>query len=100
MIRRYGRPHGAASNTLDRPDAIYVQTCPSKTLGAGRDGMSLDEVVLSLAQRAGLRLTVIDSDAYCCGQPYASKGFHDAAHETSSALINHLLSLKSGSAIR
>ncbi|MBK6761104.1 MAG: FAD-binding oxidoreductase [Ignavibacteria bacterium] len=99
VIRRYGRPHRAASNTLDRPDAIYVQTCPSKTLGAGRDGMSLDEVVLSLAQRAGLRLTVIDSDAYCCGQPYASKGFHDAAHETSSALINHLLSLTSGSAI-
>lgn len=99
VIRRYGRPHRAATQTLDRPDAIYVQTCPSKTLGAGRDGMSLDEVVISLAQRAGLRLTVIDSDAFCCGQPFASKGFHVAAHEASSALINHLLTHTSGADI-
>lgn len=99
VIRRYGRPHRAAIQTLDRPDAIYVQTCPSKTLGAGHDEMSLDDVVISLAQRAGLRLTVIDSDAFCCGQPFASKGFHEAAHEASSELINHLLSHTSGADI-
>lgn len=95
IVRRYGRSHKADPVKVDRPDVIYVQTCPSKTLGTGRGEKSMDEVVLTLASRAGLRLTVIDTDSYCCGQPFASKGFGEAAHHTSSALLNHLVSITS-----
>ncbi len=83
-------PH-AASGRLPRTEAtgaqaIYFPSCISRVMGrlpGEPNGMSLMQVTLRVAQRAGVRLHVPpDVAGTCCGTPFSSKGY-DQAHEAS-----------------
>jgi len=61
----------------EHPEVLYFQTCISRTMGAYPGQSSLGEVVLRLSERAGIAVEVTPS-GFCCGMPFASKGFADA----------------------
>jgi len=76
--RRLGRSHTVPPRNHATPDLVYVQSCPSRWFGATPDGRSLGNGVMTLAQRAGLSVTVVGG-GHCCGQPFDSHGYENAA---------------------
>lgn len=60
------------------PDFVYFPSCLSRGLGyAGAE--PLPQVVMDLAQRAGIRLRLpAEVNGHCCGLPFGSKGFRAA----------------------
>lgn len=87
--RRYGTHHAVRRTRQHEPHILYVQTCPSRWFGGRPDRDSLDEVVLTLAERAGLRLQTI-SGTSCCGQPFSSKGLESASHAAQNELLSRI----------
>lgn len=60
----------------DAPTLIYFPTCLGRMMGPG----SLARALADCCQAAGVGLVVpTDVGALCCGQPFASKGFPEAA---------------------
>jgi len=71
--------------------AIYFPACISRLMGAlpgEPDGMSLPDVLVALAQRAGVGLHIPDDpQGVCCGVPFSSKGYAEAhAHTVNQAI--------------
>jgi D-lactate dehydrogenase len=62
--------------------AVYFPACISRVMGAlpgEPDAPSLPEVLVTLAQRAGVPLHVPrDPQGVCCGVPFSSKGYAEA----------------------
>jgi len=62
--------------------AVYFPSCISRVMGhlpGEPDELSLTEVVLKLAERAGVPLYIpADAAGSCCGVPFSSKGFDEA----------------------
>ena len=73
-------------------EAVYVPACLSRILGRPRDtDRSLSEVLLTLSERAGVKLWIPpDSRGQCCGLPFGSKGFPEAQAEILTALVDRL----------
>ncbi len=92
LWRRYGSYHAAARTRNNEPHFLYVQTCPSRWFGGRRDRGSLDQTVLALAERAGLRFQTI-SGTSCCGQPFASKGLDTASGAAQEELLERISSI-------
>ena len=76
---RCRRPHTECAGA----DAVYFPACISRVLGRLRgepDDMSLMEVFVEVASRAGVRVFIPpDVSGTCCGVPFSSKGY-DQAH--------------------
>ena len=71
--------------------AIYFPACISRLMGAlpgEPDAMSLPDVLVALAQRAGVGLHIPDDpQGVCCGVPFSSKGYAEAhAHTVNTAI--------------
>ena len=96
IVRRYGTSHRARATIVESPEIFYFQTCPSKWFGAKDGELSLDEVITTLAQRANVRLQVIDSNSLCCGQPFSSQGYSQQAHDVSASMVTHMLNVIQG----
>jgi D-lactate dehydrogenase len=72
-------------------EAVYFPACISRLMGAlpgEPDAMSLPEVLVALAQRAGVGLHIpSDPQGVCCGVPFSSKGYAEAhAHAVNHAI--------------
>lgn len=90
--KRYGSHHAVKRSRQNDPHMLYVQTCPSRWFGGERDRDSLDEVILALAERAGIRVQAISGHS-CCGQPFSSKGLEDAANAAQEELLRRIESI-------
>jgi len=66
----------------DGAEAIYFPACISRMMGAlpGEPAaLSLPEVLVALAERAGVALHIPDDpQGVCCGVPFSSKGYAEA----------------------
>jgi D-lactate dehydrogenase len=72
----------------DAPTIIYFPTCISRMMGPG----SLAEALADCCQAAGVGLIIPDQvNNLCCGQPFSSKGFPEAATAALSRTISALL---------
>jgi D-lactate dehydrogenase len=71
--------------------AIYFPACISRLMGAlpgEPDDMSLPDVMVALAHRAGVGLHIPDDpQGVCCGVPFSSKGYAEAHAHT----VNHAI---------
>ncbi|WP_030273232.1 MULTISPECIES: FAD-binding and (Fe-S)-binding domain-containing protein [Micromonospora] len=67
------RPHPA-----DDPDAVFVPSCLGTLFAPAQGGTGVAAALLTLAERAGVRLLVPDGIGdLCCGTPWSSKGLAD-----------------------
>jgi D-lactate dehydrogenase len=70
---------------------VYWPSCVSQVMGPAKADphqQSQMDVVLQLAERAGIQLHVPSGIGdVCCGQPFASKGFPEQAAQSQDALV-------------
>jgi len=78
------------AETRDDADAVYFQSCVSRTIGGYPDEKSLGEVIEEVCLRAGVILSVPDTQGSCCGTPFSSKGYPEAASAVFAETINRL----------
>jgi len=75
-------PASQARTGAGAAEAIYFPSCISRTFGAlpgEPNGISLQEAVVRVSSRAGVRLRIPkDASGVCCGVPFSSKGYADA----------------------
>ena len=78
------RPVAIASNEIKDADFVYFPTCITRMMGADKENKSsINEVVKSLCDKAGLQLFIAgNTTGVCCGQLFSSKGFAPAYHYT------------------
>jgi D-lactate dehydrogenase len=76
----------------EEAEAVYVPACLTRVLGQPRgEARSLSEVLLTLAERAGVRVWVPPGcQGQCCGLPFGSKGYTEAQTVVLSALVDRL----------
>ncbi|MFD2762872.1 FAD-binding and (Fe-S)-binding domain-containing protein [Micromonospora eburnea] len=71
-------PRGGAvrrPRPVDDPDAVFVPSCLGTLFAPAEGGSGVAAALLTLAERAGVRLLVPDGVAsMCCGTPWSSKG--------------------------
>lgn len=80
--------HAASSN----PDIIYFPSCISRVMGTyeGKDKNSL-ETFLSVCQKTNINVSILENvNSSCCGQPFSSKGHHEAHQYTANAFVETL----------
>ncbi|MCS6907251.1 MAG: (Fe-S)-binding protein, partial [Anaerolineales bacterium] len=78
---REERQNGKRAEAADLPKFIYFPSCINRNLGQPRDQSlpSIAEVMLTVAERAGIELVIpTDVRGTCCGMPFSSKGYHEA----------------------
>ncbi|HWR06599.1 FAD-binding and (Fe-S)-binding domain-containing protein [Sporomusa sp.] len=92
-----------ASARLEAPPAappdsrkiVYFPSCVSRTMGPAKedsDQRSLHQVMMSLLNKAGYGVIFPPGmEELCCGMPFESKGYFDAADELSAKLEQVLL---------
>jgi D-lactate dehydrogenase len=100
-VRRMGVPLPKWSATLPRPAhwtvepaagrerVVYFPSCAARNMGAqaGDDAQALPTVARRLFAKAGYAVTMPEGlSGLCCGQPFESKGFADAADRKSAEL--------------
>ena len=78
------KPVTIASNEISNADIVYFPTCITRMMGADKENkLSIDEVVKSLCDKAGLKLFIAGNNTgVCCGQLFSSKGFVPAYNYT------------------
>lgn len=60
---------------VEQPDAVFVPSCLGTLFAPAEGGTGVAAALLTLADRAGVRLLVPDGVAgMCCGTPWSSKG--------------------------
>lgn len=79
-------------------EAVYLPSCLSRVMGRPRDGAPpLAEVVVELGRRAGAEVWLpADCRGTCCGMPFASKGYGEAARQARQRLEERLLEWSDG----
>ncbi|MGW5015971.1 FAD-linked oxidase C-terminal domain-containing protein, partial [Micromonospora chalcea] len=74
-------PRGGTPRRLhpaDDPDAVFVPSCLGTLFAPADGGTGVAAALLTLAERAGVRLLVPDGIGdLCCGTPWSSKGLTD-----------------------
>lgn len=74
----------------DGAEYVYFPSCVGRILGKNGEG-ELQSVVLELCRRANIRVFLPEeSDGYCCGMPFTSKGFTEAGSIAGNALADAL----------
>jgi D-lactate dehydrogenase len=78
--------------SVEKPAFIYFATCITRSMGSSLEGKkSVIDTLLTIASRAGLNIQVpVNIHGHCCGQPFSSKGFSDAAAYTKNKTIEWL----------
>lgn len=88
-------PHTASKAQHSQLKVVYFPSCVTRTMGPAKEDLDqrqVSEVMLSLLDKAGY--TVIypqDMDKLCCGMPFESKGYLEAADNMSAELEKALL---------
>jgi D-lactate dehydrogenase len=83
----------AASPTLPRTTragahAVYLPSCVSRTFGPDGGDRPLAEVVVAVCARARVPVWVPDGVSdHCCGMPFGSKGYQEAALVAASRFV-------------
>lgn len=79
----------------ERKNIVYFSSCATRILGnnkKGCDDRSLPEVIERLFNKAGYNIIQPrDIEGLCCGMPFESKGYFDAANKKSEELYHSLL---------
>ena len=74
-----------ASATLPRTRregarAVYLPSCLSRVLGPGDGDRPLADVIVAVCERAGVPVWIPEGVSdHCCGMPFGSKGYKEAA---------------------
>ncbi|MEU9741610.1 FAD-binding and (Fe-S)-binding domain-containing protein [Micromonospora chersina] len=72
-LPRGGRPR--RPRPADEPDAVFVPSCLGTLFAPAEGGSGVAAALLTLAERAGVRLLVPEGiGSMCCGTPWSSKG--------------------------
>jgi D-lactate dehydrogenase len=79
-------------SAVGQPDAIYFATCITRCMGADAQGSpDVVSLMVETARKVGLNLQVPSSiHGRCCGQPFSSKGFQEAASYTKNETVQWL----------
>ena len=82
------------SKNVEQASAVFFNSCISRMMGADKESNeSTVDIALRVAKRAGIALLVPEGlTGSCCGQPFSSKGFHDAYQFTINQTIEKLWS--------
>ncbi len=84
----------------DHPDAVYLPSCLGTLFAPAGGGSGVTTAMLTLAERAGIRLRVPDAIAgLCCGTPWSSKGLPDGYATMSDQVLGALLEATDGGAL-
>jgi D-lactate dehydrogenase len=88
-------------NALEKQDNyheksfVYFASCMNKVFGTNQHPFAKDKsihkVMASLAKKAGYNMILVNDNSLCCGMPFNSKGYNDAADYKSKELEQKLL---------
>jgi len=80
------------ANINGNPQFVYFVTCITRCMGKDAEGnLSVVELMMQLSAKAGLLLHIpANIHGSCCGQPFSSKGFKDAAVFTKNKTVEWL----------
>jgi D-lactate dehydrogenase len=88
-------PHSSVSQRAGKRKIVYFPSCLTRTMGPAkedRDQRQLNEVMLSLLEKAGYQVVFPQNmNDLCCGMPFESKGFFEEADKMGSELEKVLL---------
>ncbi len=92
-IKETGAAPNRLSNTPANPQIVYFTACINRLMSSQEKGKpSLPQTFLSLCQKAGVGVLLPKNIVgYCCGQPFSSKGFLQAARHMEHKTIDALL---------
>ncbi|RDW12884.1 FAD-binding and (Fe-S)-binding domain-containing protein [Paracoccus thiocyanatus] len=94
------RDRRGGSPDADLPQVLLFRSCASTVAAPARgmpDQRPLWDVLALLLGRAGYPVRVAPAgEGQCCGQPFASKGYPQAAQESAQRLESHLRNLGGG----
>ncbi len=82
-IKKVQKQNGKVSPPAERLSFVYFPSCINRNLGQPDTAgiPSIAEVVLTVAERAGIELFIPDDvRGACCGMPFSSKGYRQAYH--------------------
>ncbi|WP_312203087.1 FAD-binding and (Fe-S)-binding domain-containing protein [Anaerospora hongkongensis] len=89
------RPSPQPMHDSEKPKIVYFPSCVSRTMGPAKedhDQRPLHEAMLALFAKAGYAVILPpELDKLCCGMPFESKGYFEAADEMSAQLEKALL---------
>jgi D-lactate dehydrogenase len=87
--------------TPEEPHVVYFTSCINRVMeGHPAPGKSLQQTMLSLCEKAGVRVLLPPAIAgYCCGQPFSSKGFFEAGQQLLIQTIDALLAWSNNGAV-
>jgi D-lactate dehydrogenase len=95
-----GKAPTLISSTPTQPDVVYFSACLNRAFGAQPASKNLQETFLSVCKKAGKHVLLPKNIAgKCCGQPFSSKGFNDAARNSEQVLIDNLLAWSNNGAL-
>ena len=87
-------------NQDPRPRVVYLAACVSRAMGPAandREQVSLYDKTCALLAKGGFQVVLPNNlDNLCCGQPFASKGYAEAAERKRQELISALLEASRG----
>lgn len=80
-----------AQTAQNGADAIFFPSCLTRTMQNGKSKLSDSELLLKIAEKAGVQLTIPQKvSSFCCGQSFESKGYDEAHREMTKRTINAL----------
>lgn len=97
-----GTADGAAPGTAARPEqVVYFSSCVNRVFAESPEGGdNLADPTLRLLSKAGIQaVRPEDGDSLCCGQPFDSKGAHQAARNALRRTEQALLQASDGGRI-
>lgn len=85
-------PERSFSRAGGAPDIIYLSTCTSRIMGPSAEGEpSVETLLARVCARAGVRIArLADATGTCCGMPFASKGWPQAAADVFARTVARL----------
>ncbi len=96
MPKKGATPQQTTSeNDAQKPKVVYYPSCVTRMMGPSKlddDKRQVSDVMLSLLKKAGYAVILPENmDKYCCGMPFESEGFFEAADRMSAELEKLLL---------
>ena len=92
-VSAVGKPPAKLSVQPPMPQVVYFTACINRLMSSHESGKpSLQQTFLNLCKKAGVAVLLpADLPGHCCGQPFSSKGFKEAALCTQEKAIDALL---------
>jgi D-lactate dehydrogenase len=89
-LPRAARP-ALPRTTREGARAVYLPSCVSRVFGPAGADRPLAEIVVTVCERAGAPVWIPDGVSdHCCGMPFSSKGYKEAATAAASRLVGAL----------